>query len=193
MAIFIILGIIIIVGVVLVVVLRGEAVQRVIKTGVSKTISFSESVELVEKNVQDCLDKAVYTTYRKLSNADPEDYKEEFARNVKNEFSKCVSFGGLPVKVSQGEIKSVDVNYGADNTKVIVSLDYEVVVSRGDNVERLKDFYSEVSMFPTCCVPVEVDSDCKAKRATNVRSCGRLYSFSKNDKVENIKGDCIAC
>ena len=74
----------------------------------------------------------------------------------------------------------------------LVNLNYDISIEKDENVKRLNKFYSEVSIIPECCIPVQVDGNCKAKESSNVVSCGRLFKIDQGESLE-MDGECSAC
>ena len=102
---------------------------------------------------------------------------------------------GVSEELEEGvasEVEDVKISYGAGNTKIMAQAYYSVTVMDDDNVENLKEFYSEISIIPNCCMPVEVDDGCVAVKSAKAVSCGRFFNIKEGDSL-NKGGKCEAC
>ncbi|PIN80697.1 hypothetical protein COV16_00405 [Candidatus Woesearchaeota archaeon CG10_big_fil_rev_8_21_14_0_10_34_8] len=190
--IFVILGIVLIVALVLVGVFKGEEVKKGVEKQITSVGSMSEYVAEVEVIVQDCLEHSMIETFAELGVGAIGNYKEDFGKILKFKVLECVDFSSVNAKVVSEGIDSVDVSYAAGNTKIQVNLNYDISIEKDENVKRLNKFYSEVSIIPECCIPVQVDGNCKAKESSNVVSCGRLFKIDQGESLE-MDGECSAC
>ena len=188
---FAIAGIVIIIAIALVVILRGSVLKASSQQAISKTLSFSESVDEVKHVVDICLEESLKKGIVQLGNRKTEDYEAELAQVVQSELYRCSDFSQLSVDVVR-KTPSVAISLSEDRSKVIADANFELVVKKGNDVERLNSFSKELHLFSDCCIPVEVDSQCRAKASGEFRVCVSLYNIHDGDNL-NIGGECLAC
>lgn len=188
---FIIVGIVIIIAIALVVVLRSSLLKASSQQAVSKTLSFSDSVEEVKHVVDTCLENSLKKGVVQLGNRRTEEYESELAQVVQSELYRCADFSQLSVDVVRST-PSVTISLSEDRSKVIADADFELVVKRGADVERLQSFSQELELFTDCCVPVAVDSQCRAKEDGEFRVCVSQYTLQEGDSLMS-GGECLAC
>ncbi len=190
--IFVIVGIFIMVVLILVAVLKGGTIKSAVEKELTGASTFTAKVEEVKGIVQACLDKSLSDGFKEFAVGPVSDYKLQMSNYVRFELPKCVNFSGLDINVVTSEVEDVKISYGAGNTKIMAQAYYGVTVMDDDNVENLKEFYSEISIIPNCCMPVEVDDGCVAVKSARAVSCGRIFDVQEGDSL-NKGGKCEAC
>ncbi|RME54234.1 hypothetical protein D6777_04465 [Candidatus Woesearchaeota archaeon] len=190
--IFVILGIIIVVSIVIVAVLKGGEVKRVVKEKVGMTVEFSNEADEVKAIVQKCIEQSAKQSFNALLLKNVNNYKEIMEEIIKANLPSCVDFTNLTFDVTTGKLRSVKVDYKEGLSKIIVDVNYDVVIKKEGMTNKISSFYTEIDREPDCCVPVLVDEDCKAKIGTKSKSCGRIFLIEKGESLKK-DGECVAC
>ncbi|MBI4153746.1 hypothetical protein HY501_00260 [Candidatus Woesearchaeota archaeon] len=188
---FIVVGIVIVLSIILVVVLRGSLLKATTEQELGKALSFTDSVSGVKNVVDACLEESLKKGVAQLGNKKVDNYEAELGQVVQGELYRCIDFSQLSVTVLK-KTPEVTVSLSEDRSRMIAELDYELIVKRGEEEERLREFSTELSLFTECCVPVSVDSECRAKESGEFRVCVSQYNLREGDSLM-VGGECLAC
>ncbi|MEA3378945.1 MAG: hypothetical protein U9Q69_04885 [Nanoarchaeota archaeon] len=140
---FIILGIIIIAGVILIFFLKSDMLKKSTEREITSAMSLSESVSAVENIVQGCLDEALTKSFFKCGVANAENYQNCLKQNIKSNLYECMDFEDVSAEVYAGELENLKVSFGAGGKKIVADAEINILIKVGKDSERVKHFYSE--------------------------------------------------
>lgn len=190
--IFIVVGIFIVATIILVAVLKGGTIKNAIEKGLSSTGSLDAVVDDVNSIIQGCFDKAMQESFRRMAVGKFNDYSKEFGNILESELLKCVNYDSIQATVVASDIDNLNILISPDSTQIKAEMKYNVLIKKDNEVRRLDTFYSQLSIIPQCCIPVEVGDGCLAVRSVKAISCGRIFDITAGESLDD-GGKCGAC
>jgi len=186
---YIIIGLVITIAIILLIVV----LNRNWNSETPKTFIFQNKVESLKDHITKCLEGSAETTIYELANEKVGDYEGELEKRIRKRVESCSdldTYEGLVVE--QDGIKSIGVRISEGKTKVTVEMVLPLKI-KGDGKESgLSKFSAEVKLLKECCIPVEVDEECKSLETGEFKSCGIILKLDKGQKVQ-YGGKCVAC
>ncbi|MFH1637074.1 MAG: hypothetical protein ABIB71_01470 [Candidatus Woesearchaeota archaeon] len=189
---FVIIGIVIVSILGLLFMMKSQIMEA---TGINEkisTISFSDDVADVEAHVQKCLDESLKEAVFFYTDKDVGGiYEDVVAQRMQNSAYKCIDFNQF-TRVSVRSLSRRDIRVEKFGDRISSTLYYEIRIEKGDNSDTLDSFHSEFKLTRKCCIPVEVDYDCKAQDSGDYHVCGLVYNVWEGKELK-AGGECLAC
>ncbi|RKX59267.1 MAG: hypothetical protein DRP29_04955 [Thermodesulfobacteriota bacterium] len=184
---YIILGIIIVTAVITLVVVLSD------RSETQETSTFQNRVESLKDHMNRCLESSAESAVYELANEKIANYENELEKRIRKKVEACSNldtYEGLTVE--QEGIRSVNVKISEEKTKVFVEMVLPLKIKGEDKESKLSRFSTEVKLLKECCIPVEVDEDCRSLEDGEFKSCGIILKLNKGQKVQ-YGGKCVAC
>lgn len=191
--IYIIIGIVIVSVIFLSIFLYSKFSETATDIVEEQTLTFKQQVAQVEEKVQRCLEESSEKAVLDLTDKTVIDYEQQLADEIKIRVEQCSNFetyAGL--SINPGQITQLDATLSNDKGAVTVEMTRPMKIISGEQEAKLNDFSVEVKLKKSCCMPVEVDSDCRAVEAGEYSACGILLVLEAGQKAQ-LGGDCVAC